>query len=75
CLVGSEMFIRSSHTNVYPESDDWLSSLLNKVSSQNYLDEQMHATLGEYYEPLRFVKSINRQSAIQARLPYYLNIK
>lgn len=63
------------HTNGYPESDDWLSSLLNKVSNQNYLDEQMHATLGEYYEPLRFVKSINRQSAIQARLPYYLNIK
>ena len=63
------------HTNDYPESDDWLSSLLNKVSNQNYLDEQMHATLGEYYEPLRFVKSINRQSAIQARLPYYLNIK
>lgn len=63
------------HTNGYPEGDDWLSSLLNKVSNQNYLDEQMHATLGEYYEPLRFVKSINRQSAIQARLPYYLNIK
>lgn len=63
------------HTNSYPEGDDWLSSLLNKVSNQNYLDEQMHATLGEYYEPLRFVKSINRQSAIQARLPYYLNIK
>lgn len=63
------------HTNGYPEGDDWLSSLLNKVSNQNYLDEQMHATLGEYYEPLRFVKSINRQSAIQARLPYYLDIK
>lgn len=63
------------HTNSYPEGDDWLSSLLNKISNQNYLDEQMHATLGEYYEPLRFVKSINRQSAIQARLPYYLNIK
>lgn len=63
------------HTNSYPEGDDWLSSLLNKVSNQNYLDEQMHATLGEYYEPLRFVKSINRQSAIQARLPYYLDIK
>lgn len=63
------------HTTDYPEGDDWLSSLLNKVSNRNYLDEQMHATLGEYYEPLRLVRSMNRQSAIQARLPYYLDIK
>jgi hypothetical protein len=41
----------------------------------NYLDEQMRETLGEYYEPFMYLKSINRQSAIQARLPYYLIIK
>ena len=34
----------------------------------------MRQALGEYYEPLRLVKTINQQSAIQARLPYYLNI-
>ena len=31
--------------------------------------------LGEFYEPLMYVKSINRQNAIQARLPFYVNIK
>ena len=38
------------------------------------LDSEMRQALGEYYEPLRLVKTINRQSAIQARLPFYLNI-
>ena len=63
------------HATSYPEGDDWLSNLLNKASNKNYLDEQMRATLGEYYEPLLLVKSLNKQSAIQARLPYYLTIK
>ena len=63
------------HATSYPEGDNWLSNLLNKASNKNYLDEQMRATLGEYYEPLLLVKSLNKQSAIQARLPYYLTIK
>ena len=64
------------HTENYPEEPDLLTKLLDLATGSNsYLDEEMHAALGEYYEPLRFVKSINRKSAIQARLPYYLNVK
>ena len=64
------------HATSYPEEQSWWSNLLDQAtSSNNYLDEQLQATLGEYYEPFKFVKSINRQSAIQARLPYYVNIK
>ena len=40
----------------------------------NYLDEQLRATLGEFYEPFMYVKNINKRSAIQARLPYYIVI-
>ena len=64
------------HATSYPEEQSWWSNLLDQAPSKNnYLDEQLQATLGEYYEPFKFVKNMNRQSAIQARLPYYVNIK
>ena len=63
------------HTTSYPQEDNWLTSLLDKKLKKNYLDEEVRATLGEFYEPLHLLKTINRQSAIQARLPYYLIMK
>jgi protease-4 len=63
------------HATSYPEEPSWFSSLLEQQSKGNYLDEQLRETLGTYYEPFAFIKQLNRQSAIQARLPYYLNIK
>ena len=64
------------HATSYPEQQSWWTNLLDQATSKNnYLDEQLQATLGEYYEPFKFVKNMNRQSAIQARLPYYVNIK
>ena len=64
------------HATSYPEQQSWWTNLLDQATSKNnYLDEQLQATLGEYYEPFKFVKNMNRQSAIQARLTYYVNIK
>ena len=48
---------------------------MDTAGDKSYLDEQMEATLGEYYEPFKLVKSLNRQSAIQARLPFYMTVK
>ena len=62
-------------TASYPEEAGWLESLMSMESKDNYLDEQLKATLGEYYQPFTYIKNIHRQNAIQARLPYYLNIK
>lgn len=60
----------------YPAEDDWMTQLLGTVSGgDNYLDDQLRATLGDYYAPFMYLKTINRQSAIQARLPYELIIK
>ena len=68
--------LKNYYTSEYPGQEDWLTSLMDKTTGgDNYLDEQMRETLGEYYEPFMYLKSINRQSAIQARLPYYLIIK
>ena len=63
------------HTTSYPEAGDWLEQLLGSGSSGSYLDGQMRLALGEYYEPLQYVKNIHQRSAIQARLPYYINMK
>ncbi len=67
--------LKEYHTTSYPAESSWLSSLLDNVTKKSYLDEHVREAMGEYYEPLRLVKNMNRQSAIQARLPYYLNIK
>ena len=66
--------LKEYHATNYPEPAEWWESLLEQGNNGSYLDSEMRQALGEYYEPLRLVKTINRQSAIQARLPYYLNI-
>ena len=63
------------HTASYPDKSDWLSNLMDMGSKGSYLDTEMRANLGEYYEPLRFVKNLNKRNAIQARMPYYLDIR
>ena len=62
-------------TEAYPAPADWMEQLLNQNSKNSFLDEQMRLTLGEYYEPFRYIKSINQRSAIQTRLPYFISIK
>ena len=63
------------YTSDYPESSDFFDQLLSSAAGGNYLDEQLRLGLGEYYEPFMLLKSINQQSMIQARLPFFLNIK
>ncbi len=67
--------LKEYHATSYPEPADWWVSLLEQGEKGSYLDSQMRQALGEYYEPLRLVKTINHQNAIQARLPYFLDIK
>ena len=64
--------VKEYHATNYPEPADWIESLLNQGTKGSYLDSEMRQALGVYYDPLRLVKTINRQSAIQARLPYYI---
>ena len=67
--------LKECHTSAYPNEPSWLDALLDTAGDKSYLDEQMEATLGEYYEPFKLVKNLNRQSAIQARLPFYMTVK
>lgn len=63
------------HTASYPAAPGWMEQLMAKTSKNNYLDEQMRETLGEYYQPFMFVKNIKKNNAIQARMPYMVVIK
>ena len=68
--------LKEYHTADYPSMGSWWESLLdNTTAKNNYLDEQMRQVLGEYYAPFTYLKTINRQSAIQARLPYFMTIQ
>ena len=64
-------------TKSYPAAPDFLDQLLSSFSGDggNYLDEQLKATLGEYYEPVMTLKNIKGQNTLQARMPYHLIIK
>jgi protease-4 len=67
--------IEKYHVAGYPDEPSWWENLTNTLNSGSYLDEQMRETLGEYYQPFTYLKDINKHSAIQARLPYFLTIQ
>ena len=48
--------------------------MMEQTNPNNYLSQQLRASLGDYYEPFTLLKTIDQQSAIQARLPFYPNI-
>lgn len=63
------------HTHTYPAPTDWFEQLFNTFGGGNYLDSKMRAALGDYYEPVILLKQMNQLDALQARLPFFLNIK
>lgn len=63
------------HTVSYPAPPNFIDQLFASMNGGNYLDEQVRQTLGEYYAPFMFVKNLNSQNAIQARMPYRINMK
>ena len=69
--------VEEYYTDSYPAKADFMDTLL-KASGEagdNYLSSQLRATLGEYYEPFMLMKKLDKQNAIQARVPFYFNIK
>ena len=65
------------HTVGYPAPKGTFEQLFGGADEvkNNYLYESMKASLGELYEPLMLLKNINQHNAIQARVPYSLNIR
>jgi protease-4 len=65
------------HTSPYPAKASIMEQLLKNMEqeSNTYLDTRMRAMLGEYYEPFYLMMTMNKQAAVQARLPFWLNIR
>ena len=69
--------LKEYHTSSYPGMPSFFEQIMMKTSENNgnYLDEAMRANLGELYEPFHILLDIKHQSAIQARVPFVLNLK
>ena len=58
----------------YPSPTPWFVTLLDK-SSNEYMESQMRAALGEYYSTFALIKRIGKMDPVQARMPFDPNIK
>ena len=66
--------IENYHTVSYPSPVNWFDQIFGENVQDNYLNEQLYTSLGVFYQPFSILRTINQQSAIQARLPYIINI-
>ncbi|MBF1465377.1 signal peptide peptidase SppA [Prevotella pallens] len=66
--------IENYHTVSYPSPVNWFDQIFEENVQDNYLNEQLYTSLGIFYQPFSILRTINQQSAIQARLPYIINI-
>ena len=67
--------IKDFYTLEYPAPLSWTDQLFGSMSGGNYLDEQLRMTLGDLYEPFCMMRTLDKREALQARLPYIMNIK
>lgn len=63
------------YTSNYPAPADFLDQLFSSMKNGNYLDEQARLALGEFYEPISMITRIKNMSTVQARLPYFIQIR
>lgn len=66
--------IKDYYTKNYPAPVNWLDQIFGDYVQDNYLSEQLHSSLGMLYQPFSILRTLNQQSAIQARIPYFINI-
>lgn len=66
--------IDNYHTVSYPSPVNWFDQIFGENVQDNYLNEQLYTSLGIFYQPFSILRTINQQTAIQARLPYIINI-
>jgi protease-4 len=65
--------VKEVKTGEYPEDDSWLLTLLQEKKA-DYLESEVRSYLGDYYSTFRYLKSLNSQDAVQARIPYVMDI-
>lgn len=61
-----------------PDKASWIDQVLDSTVKRDYMEERLQTVLGEYYAPLRFVRSLNGldpKSYVQARMYFVPNFK
>lgn len=66
--------LKKYHAEEYPAQDSWMDMFLESQTYNNYLDSHMQSELGPLYEPIMFLRNLNRTDAVQARIPFDLNV-
>ena len=67
--------LKEYHSVAYPEPEGWETQLFKQFNDNNYIEAQARLVLGEYYEPFLLLRTMNKQDAIQARMPFYLKVE
>ena len=67
--------VKEYRTYSYPSPKSWIDNLTESISSDNYIEDKFRLMAGDLYEPLHLLKTINMQNAVQARVPFEINIK
>jgi protease-4 len=68
--VGDEYY-----TSTYPEKIDWMDDLLDTEDKGTYLDTELRAVLGDFYEPILEMRLDQQRNRLQARFPYSVSTK
>lgn len=66
--------IKDYEVAAYPAAPSWMDGLMQQVQD-DYLENRLQSFLGEYYQPLMFVGTLDGRPSLQARIPYDPNFK
>lgn len=67
--------LKSYSTEDYPAPLSLQDQLFGAFNRNSYLDEQLRITLGSLYESFVQMRNINRREALQAQIPYIINME
>lgn len=63
------------YTMDYPAPSSWIDQLLAGASDAGSVDARLRLTLGDLYEPVSLMRNLDKHEALQARIPFAINMK
>lgn len=63
------------YTTDYPAPSSWIDQLLSGASDAGSVDVRLRMTLGDLYEPVSLMRNLDKHEALQARIPFAINMK
>lgn len=73
-IAAKKAGVEAYSTITYPAKEGMFSSLLNQ-SKNDYIEDKLEESIGEYYHQFKFIKNLKEADPVQARLPFEMIIK